>query len=227
MPRKAGNGQLPLPDGWEEARDYDGKVFYIDHNTKQTSWIDPRDRWVQAKKRGQGGAGRQQRHPHSAELWEELRRAAGEGPIQLYNTLQGIKGKWIVPVPPPPYKSRRRGCLEGRVCVCLPGMCCLARGVYVCWRQRTKVTWGWEVKRRCLKREFWERVSLMTLSEILPIFSWVWFKTREGSGSPRPEDSVRNQPGGESLCWKSTGVGFWIMFWGVLVVAVKNFFLNK
>ncbi|XP_069049063.1 protein WWC2 [Lepisosteus oculatus] len=43
MPRK-GNGQLPLPDGWEEARDYDGKVFYIDHNTKQTSWIDPRDR---------------------------------------------------------------------------------------------------------------------------------------------------------------------------------------
>ncbi|NXP05214.1 WWC2 protein, partial [Thinocorus orbignyianus] len=44
MPRKAGNGQLPLPDGWEEARDYDGKIFYIDHNTKQTSWIDPRDR---------------------------------------------------------------------------------------------------------------------------------------------------------------------------------------
>ncbi|NXD89504.1 WWC2 protein, partial [Chaetorhynchus papuensis] len=46
MPRRAGNGQLPLPDGWEEARDYDGKVFYIDHNTKQTSWIDPRDRWL-------------------------------------------------------------------------------------------------------------------------------------------------------------------------------------
>ncbi|XP_048112710.1 protein WWC2-like [Alosa alosa] len=43
MPRK-GNGQLPLPDGWEQATDYDGKVFYIDHNTKQTSWIDPRDR---------------------------------------------------------------------------------------------------------------------------------------------------------------------------------------
>ncbi|XP_030047377.1 protein WWC2 [Microcaecilia unicolor] len=42
MPRK-GNGQLPLPDGWEEARDYDGKIFYIDHNNKQTSWIDPRD----------------------------------------------------------------------------------------------------------------------------------------------------------------------------------------
>ncbi|XP_078418003.1 protein WWC2-like isoform X1 [Cetorhinus maximus] len=45
MHRK-GNGELPLPDGWEEARDYDGKVFYIDHNTKQTSWIDPRDRFT-------------------------------------------------------------------------------------------------------------------------------------------------------------------------------------
>lgn len=43
MPRK-GNGQLPLPDGWEEAIDFDGKVFYIDHNSRQTSWIDPRDR---------------------------------------------------------------------------------------------------------------------------------------------------------------------------------------
>lgn len=46
MPRRAGSGQLPLPRGWEEARDYDGKVFYIDHNTRRTSWIDPRDRWV-------------------------------------------------------------------------------------------------------------------------------------------------------------------------------------
>ncbi|KYO46138.1 protein WWC2 isoform B [Alligator mississippiensis] len=44
MPRHAGDGQLPLPEGWEEARDYDGKVFYIDHNSRRTSWIDPRDR---------------------------------------------------------------------------------------------------------------------------------------------------------------------------------------
>lgn len=57
MPRKAGNGQLPLPDGWEEARDYDGKVFYIDHNTKQTSWIDPRDRWVLGRGGGEARAG--------------------------------------------------------------------------------------------------------------------------------------------------------------------------
>nr|XP_020470823.1 protein KIBRA [Monopterus albus] len=40
MPRK----ELPLPEGWEEARDFDGKVYYIDHINKCTSWIDPRDR---------------------------------------------------------------------------------------------------------------------------------------------------------------------------------------
>ncbi|KAM9332189.1 protein KIBRA [Pholidichthys leucotaenia] len=40
MPRK----ELPLPEGWEEARDFDGKVYYIDHINQSTSWIDPRDR---------------------------------------------------------------------------------------------------------------------------------------------------------------------------------------
>ncbi|XP_053164445.1 protein WWC3 isoform X2 [Hemicordylus capensis] len=43
-PRARESSELPLPAGWEEARDYDGRVFYIDHNTRQTSWIDPRDR---------------------------------------------------------------------------------------------------------------------------------------------------------------------------------------
>ncbi|KAG8450545.1 hypothetical protein GDO86_002988 [Hymenochirus boettgeri] len=43
-PCRRGSSELPLPAGWEEARDYDGRVFYIDHNTRQTSWIDPRDR---------------------------------------------------------------------------------------------------------------------------------------------------------------------------------------
>lgn len=42
MPRK----ELPLPEGWEEARDFDGKVYYIDHINQTTSWIDPRDRYV-------------------------------------------------------------------------------------------------------------------------------------------------------------------------------------
>lgn len=42
MPRK----ELPLPEGWEEAVDFDGKVYYIDHTSKTTSWIDPRDRYT-------------------------------------------------------------------------------------------------------------------------------------------------------------------------------------
>lgn len=37
------NNNLPLPPGWEEAHDYDGKSYFIDHNTKRTTWIDPRD----------------------------------------------------------------------------------------------------------------------------------------------------------------------------------------
>nr|XP_033783203.1 protein KIBRA [Geotrypetes seraphini] len=42
MPRK----ELPLPEGWEKAWDFDGKVYYIDHASKTTSWIDPRDRFT-------------------------------------------------------------------------------------------------------------------------------------------------------------------------------------
>ncbi|CAH2276897.1 KIBRA [Pelobates cultripes] len=38
--------ELPLPQGWEEARDVDGKIYYIDHASKTTSWIDPRDRYT-------------------------------------------------------------------------------------------------------------------------------------------------------------------------------------
>lgn len=40
------NGDFPLPAGWDIARDYDGKVYYIDHNNKETTWLDPRDRCV-------------------------------------------------------------------------------------------------------------------------------------------------------------------------------------
>lgn len=43
MPRRR-NGEIPLPEGWDFARDYDGKVYFIDHNSKKTTWIDPRDR---------------------------------------------------------------------------------------------------------------------------------------------------------------------------------------
>ncbi|XP_062860944.1 E3 ubiquitin-protein ligase NEDD4-like isoform X2 [Trichomycterus rosablanca] len=32
----------PLPPGWEERVHTDGRIFYIDHNTKNTQWEDPR-----------------------------------------------------------------------------------------------------------------------------------------------------------------------------------------
>ncbi|KAK7496832.1 hypothetical protein BaRGS_00011812 [Batillaria attramentaria] len=32
----------PLPPGWEERTHSDGRVFYIDHNTRTTQWEDPR-----------------------------------------------------------------------------------------------------------------------------------------------------------------------------------------
>ncbi|XP_021948914.1 E3 ubiquitin-protein ligase NEDD4 [Folsomia candida] len=32
----------PLPDGWEERLHTDGRIFFIDHNTRTTQWEDPR-----------------------------------------------------------------------------------------------------------------------------------------------------------------------------------------
>ncbi|CAM9819599.1 unnamed protein product [Choristocarpus tenellus] len=32
----------PLPSGWAEERDSDGRVYYVDHSTKTTTWTRPR-----------------------------------------------------------------------------------------------------------------------------------------------------------------------------------------
>ncbi len=32
----------PLPEGWEERVHTDGRIFFIDHNTRTTQWEDPR-----------------------------------------------------------------------------------------------------------------------------------------------------------------------------------------
>ena len=32
----------PLPKGWEERVDTDGRSFFINHSTRQTQWEDPR-----------------------------------------------------------------------------------------------------------------------------------------------------------------------------------------
>lgn len=36
----------PLPEGWEKALTDDGRVYFVDHNQKSTSWIDPRTKNV-------------------------------------------------------------------------------------------------------------------------------------------------------------------------------------
>lgn len=36
----------PLPEGWDMGIDFDGKPYFIDHQSKTTTWIDPRDRSV-------------------------------------------------------------------------------------------------------------------------------------------------------------------------------------
>ncbi|KAJ9576983.1 hypothetical protein L9F63_006420, partial [Diploptera punctata] len=32
----------PLPDGWEQATTQEGEVYFINHQTRTTSWFDPR-----------------------------------------------------------------------------------------------------------------------------------------------------------------------------------------
>lgn len=34
----------PLPDGWEQAATPEGEVYFINHQTRTTSWFDPRIR---------------------------------------------------------------------------------------------------------------------------------------------------------------------------------------
>ncbi|XP_017140820.2 protein kibra isoform X1 [Drosophila miranda] len=37
------HSDFPLPEGWDIAKDFDGKTYYIDHINKKTTWLDPRD----------------------------------------------------------------------------------------------------------------------------------------------------------------------------------------
>jgi len=42
-PPRYENVKGPLPVGWEERSTADGRMYFIDHNSKTTTWIDPRD----------------------------------------------------------------------------------------------------------------------------------------------------------------------------------------
>lgn len=34
----------PLPEGWEQAQTVEGEIYFINHQTRTTSWFDPRIR---------------------------------------------------------------------------------------------------------------------------------------------------------------------------------------
>ena len=40
-----------LPSGWEERRTPDGELYYVDHNTRSTTWLDPRPANTRTKER--------------------------------------------------------------------------------------------------------------------------------------------------------------------------------
>lgn len=49
----------PLPPGWQELKDAEGRMYFVDHNTKMTTWMDPRvaARKKLAKRSGSGSGG--------------------------------------------------------------------------------------------------------------------------------------------------------------------------
>lgn len=104
------SSELPLPAGWEEARDYDGRVFYIDHNTRQTSWIDPRDRYAE----GPGSTGK---HTHTKWFDSTARRAklAFAGRRQMKDSCVCVVGDGDSLLPASPaVSSAAAGTLEDR-----------------------------------------------------------------------------------------------------------------
>lgn len=40
----------PLPEGWEQAATPEGEVYFINHQTRTTSWFDPRIRKFSLKR---------------------------------------------------------------------------------------------------------------------------------------------------------------------------------
>jgi E3 ubiquitin-protein ligase NEDD4 len=41
-PTTAGSDAIPLPQGWEERQTPDGRPYFVDHNSRTTTWLDPR-----------------------------------------------------------------------------------------------------------------------------------------------------------------------------------------
>eukprot|EP00123_Amoebidium_parasiticum_P018064 comp24090_c0_seq1/m.43425 comp24090_c0_seq1/g.43425 ORF comp24090_c0_seq1/g.43425 comp24090_c0_seq1/m.43425 type:complete len:807 (-) comp24090_c0_seq1:650-3070(-) len=54
QPRPAAAADEPLPPGWEQRTDHRGRIFYVDHNTRSTTWHRPTTQHLQAVQAWQG-----------------------------------------------------------------------------------------------------------------------------------------------------------------------------
>ena len=53
--QQGGNSNvISLPEGWDVGRDFDGKVYFIDHNARRTTWQDPRTTRHRMSREGNG-----------------------------------------------------------------------------------------------------------------------------------------------------------------------------
>ena len=62
MKEEASKENEPLPPGWEKRRDLEGRVYYVDHNTRQTTWqrpnTDTRPQQSKEEEKDENGSGK-------------------------------------------------------------------------------------------------------------------------------------------------------------------------
>ena len=103
--------EVPLPSGWEEARDAEGRIYYIDHATRTTSWTDPRRRSNSVG--GGGGGGMSPRPPppaSSSSSSHQRTRSMGSGSSSSGDV--GSPGGASSSSPRPPTVERKHSSLS-------------------------------------------------------------------------------------------------------------------
>ena len=71
------DAQGRLPPGWERREDHLGRTYYVDHNTRQTTWIRPQTNFNEANQRAQMEAQTQmERQRHNQRMLPEDRTGA-------------------------------------------------------------------------------------------------------------------------------------------------------
>ncbi|XP_069903389.1 transcriptional coactivator YAP1-like [Oryctolagus cuniculus] len=103
LPPARESPELPLPAGWERTSDYDGLLFYIDHDTNQTSWMDPATGQCGVIDSAPGPEGRGGTHPQGPGLrvtpWEGPgRQIPPPGPWALCGVPRRVQ---VAPTPSP------------------------------------------------------------------------------------------------------------------------------